>query len=123
MPRKVSAPLLSARRNRDRVACWWKAGLQLPWQAASARTVPWLDGLSPTRSSTTSRVSGQKRSAQRGTIPPWLQPTTSTSRWDCRLMVRSAWTTYSPATWMSPVASNGSVIAHQRMPMAVKARW
>ena len=42
------------------------------WHDDSAVIVPWLDASSPTSSSTSLRVSGQKRSAQRGTMPPWL---------------------------------------------------
>jgi hypothetical protein len=36
--------------------------------------VPWFEGAKPTTSCTMGRVSGQNRSAQRGTIPPWLCP-------------------------------------------------
>ena len=37
-------------------------------------------------------------------------------------MVRSAYTTYSPAMLMSPVAAWGRAMVHQAMPAAVRER-
>ena len=74
--------------------------------------MPWLDGSSPITSSTIVRVSGQNFSAQRGTMPPWLKPTTEIRRPARACMVRIALTTYSPATWTSLIAWCGSVTAH-----------
>ena len=57
--------------------CCQIAGAQLCAHAGIASSVPWLLGDRPTRSSTIERVSGQKRSAHRGTMPPWECPTMS----------------------------------------------
>ena len=55
--------------------CCQSAALQEPsLPVAAAGVVPWLEGAKPITSSTMARVSGQKRRAQRGTIPPWLWP-------------------------------------------------
>ena len=78
------------------------AGAQ-PWSRAARRR--WCRGCwapSRSRSSTIARVSGQKRSAQRGTMPPWLWPMIEILRPARAYFVRIALTTYSPATWMSP---------------------
>ena len=66
------------------------AGAQLCAHAGIASSVPWLLGDSPTRSSTMARVSGQKRSAHRGTMPPWECPTMSIRRPYAALIVRIA---------------------------------
>ena len=84
--------------------------------------MPWLLPAKPITSSTIARVSGQKRSAQRIDIPPWLWPITDTRRPERRWMRRIACTRYSPATWMSFWAWPGIVRPHQGIPRAVSER-
>ncbi|MBU2698233.1 hypothetical protein [Pimelobacter sp. 30-1] len=71
--------------------------------------MPWFEGAMPITSATIGRTSGQKRSAHRGFIPPWLWPRIAILRPVRACMVRIAWTTYSPATWMSPNVCCGIV--------------
>src|SRR5262249_31740199 len=60
------------------------------------------------------RVSGQKRSAHRGTIPPWLWPMIEILLSPSRAyIVRIALTTYSPAIWTSASPFSGSATVHQ----------
>jgi hypothetical protein len=99
---------LSAVVNFEWGRCCQIDGAQASAQTPSASRVPWLDGSSPITDSTRSRVSGQNFSAQRPIIPPWLNPTIWIGRSARRCIVRSAATTYSAATWMSPIASPGS---------------
>ena len=96
------------------------AGAQPTRQSGSAPIVPWLEGAKPIWSSTIVRVSGQKRKAQRGTMPPWLCPMTEICRPAREYIVRIALTTYSPATWMSPMQLPGSSTEHQGMPSFVE---
>ena len=89
--------------KREPDACCQSAGAHCCRQEALASSVPWFEGSSDTTSSTRFRVSGQNRRAQRGSMPPWLYPRTSTLRPEILATVRSAFTTYSPAIWMSPI--------------------
>jgi len=73
-------------------------------------------------SSTIARVSGQKRSAQRIDMPPWLWPMIAIRRPDRARMVRIDWTRYSAATWMSPRVRWGMFTRHHGMPRALSER-
>lgn len=75
----------------------------------------------PITSATIARVSGQKRSAQRIDMPPWLCPMTAIFRPASAYSYRIACTRYSPETWMSPRVSFGAVYAHQGIPSFVRA--
>jgi hypothetical protein len=77
IPGNVSWAELSAAMKAALLRCCQKAGAQVAAQTGIASRVPWLDGESPTRSSTMARVSGQNLRAQRGTIPPCECPTMS----------------------------------------------
>ena len=107
--------------NIESLACWLSAGMQPRGQSACAIVVPWLVPAKPITSSTMGRVSGHHRSAQRGTMPPWLWPAIAMrrpARWN---IVRTAYTTYSPLTWMSLLPLDGNVTAHHGMPRALKS--
>jgi hypothetical protein len=65
-------------------------------------------------------VSGHHLSAHRGDMPPWLYPRIETRRPARAAIVRIAYTTYSAATWISPIPWPGIVTAHHGRPSAVK---
>ena len=98
MPGNVSWNELSAWMNLESFRCCQFAAEHDDEQAAAASVVPWLEGAKPMTSSTIERVSGQKRSAQRPTMPPWLWPTIAILRPARAYIVRIALTTYSPLT-------------------------
>lgn len=83
--------------------------------------MPWLLAANPMSSSTIARVSGQKRSTQRGSMPPWLWPMIEIFRPAVAYMVRIALTTYSPASWTSSRPFPGSATVHQGMPRSSSA--
>jgi hypothetical protein len=53
-------------------------------------------------------------------MPPWLYPRIETRRPARAAIVRIAYTTYSAATWISPIPWPGIVTAHHGRPSAVK---
>jgi hypothetical protein len=59
--------------------------------------------------STIERASGQKRTAQRIDMPPWLWPMIAILRPAIAYIVRMAYTMYSPEVWMSLRVSFGGV--------------
>ena len=87
--------------KREPDACCQSAGAHCCRQEALASSVPWFEGSSDTTSSTRFRVSGW--GAARTSLATWLYPRTSTLRPEILATVRSAFTTYSPAIWMSPI--------------------
>src|SRR4029078_3622576 len=103
-----SWPELSAAVNCESLRCCWKAGEQPGRQTEIAAEVPWLEAAKPMSSSTIARVSGQKRRAQRGATPPWLWPMIEIFRPEIAYILRIACTTYSPATWRSPIELAGT---------------
>ncbi len=70
----VSWRELSAWMNFASSRCCQSAGVQELEQASLASVVPWLEPAIPMTSRTSLRVSGQKRSDQRMTMPPWEWP-------------------------------------------------
>jgi hypothetical protein len=73
----VSSSLFSAAMKRESVRICQAAGGAPKGVAWSATTVPWLGVPNMTRSSTLVRRLGHHRTAQRGSRPPWLWPSTS----------------------------------------------
>ncbi|CAB4913618.1 unannotated protein [freshwater metagenome] len=119
IPANVSCRLLSASMNFDVEACWRLAtGHPIVEQVGSAfRTVvPWLLPAKPIASSTIVRVSGQNRSAQRNTMPPWLWPMSEMRRPARRCTSRIAEVTYSPAVCTSARERSGSSIEQNGTP-------
>ena len=75
-----------------------------------------MRGANPTSEATIGRMSGQNRSAHRGSVlAPWLQPKRMTWRCVAAWIVRTASTTYSAATWMSPSVWFGTVTVQKGM--------
>ncbi len=107
--------------NSELELCCLNDGEQPGRQITSARIVPWFEGAKPMWSSTIARVSGQKRKAQRGSIPPWLWPMIESLRPARAWMLRIALTTYSPAIWMSPIPLPGTSTVHHGIPSALSA--
>ncbi len=70
MPLNVSAREFSAAMKLDVAACWALAAVQACVAQLFASIVPWLVPAMPITSSTRLRVSGQKRSGHRITMPP-----------------------------------------------------
>lgn len=108
--------------NAESRRCCHAAGTQRPIAHAPVATAEpmLLSGASPTSDEIIGRMSGQKRIAHRGSVlAPWLQPSSTTRRPLRAWIRRTASTTYSAATWMSPLVCSGSVTSQAGMPCAV----
>ena len=103
--------------NAESGDIWKQAAKLRGWDDATA--VPWWGVARVTRSSTRARVAGNQRVIHRGCSPPWLWPRTSICRPPAIAdMRRTALTTYSACTWMSPVLRFGRVTVQTSKPLA-----